>query len=99
MDLLRFLIALPIRLVVGTYDFLAKNLPPLFGRVSWSPPPWTSKVDSAVRKQPKQYAGGIAGVILAIFAAWGGYQWYLQMLAGVNSIRCGAPCSVNWRMA
>jgi alpha-2-macroglobulin len=78
MDLLRFLIALPVRLVVGAYDFLAKNLPPLFGRVSWSPPPWTSKVDSAVRKQPKQYAGGIAGVILAIFAAWGGYQWYLH---------------------
>ncbi|KVC36799.1 alpha-2-macroglobulin [Burkholderia pseudomultivorans] len=72
MDLLRFLLLLPIRAIGFVWRLLGRVLRPLVGDVSWTAPAWLGVTATAVRRRP-WHAGG--AVLLAAALAAGGY-WY-----------------------
>ncbi|MBF5012387.1 alpha-2-macroglobulin family protein [Burkholderia pseudomultivorans] len=72
MDLLRFLLLLPIRAIGFVWRLLGRVLRPLVGNVSWTAPAWLGLTATAVRRRP-WHAGG--AVLLAAALAAGGY-WY-----------------------
>lgn len=72
MDLLRFLLLLPIRAIGFVWRLLGRVLRPLVGDVSWTAPAWLGLTATAVRRRP-WHAGG--AVLLAAALAAGGY-WY-----------------------
>ncbi|MDS0858746.1 alpha-2-macroglobulin [Burkholderia pseudomultivorans] len=72
MDLLRFLLLLPIRAIGFVWRLLGRVLRPLLGDVSWTAPAWLGLTATAVRRRP-WHAGG--AVLLAAALAAGGY-WY-----------------------
>ncbi|MGK8206948.1 MG2 domain-containing protein [Burkholderia cenocepacia] len=72
MDLLRFLLLLPIRAIGFVWRLLGRVLRPLVGDVSWTAPAWLDLTATAVRRRP-WHAGG--AVLLAGALAAGGY-WY-----------------------
>jgi uncharacterized protein YfaS (alpha-2-macroglobulin family) len=78
MDLLRFLLMLPVRLVRGLFRFIGMVLRPLVGNLSWSAPAWAPATSAAVRRKPRQFAGGLIAVLLLIAAGWFGWQWYVH---------------------
>ena len=78
MDLLRFLLMLPLRLARGFAHVLALIMRPLFGTVSWSAPRWAPATVAAVRRRPRQFAAGLAGVLILLVVGWMGWQWYLH---------------------
>ena len=78
MDLLRDLVALPVRLARFIYTTLASILPRIVGRVSWSAPPWVHASATSLRARPREYAGGAAAFVAAIALGWAGWQWYLH---------------------
>ncbi|MGS0894645.1 MG2 domain-containing protein [Burkholderia stagnalis] len=71
MDLLRFLLLLPIRAAGFVWRLLGRVLRPLVGDVSWTAPAWPRFAASAVRRRP-WHAGGL--VLLAV-ALGGGAYW------------------------
>ena len=75
MDLLRFLLLLPVRLLRGLFHLLGLILRPLLGDVSWSAPRWVPTTGAAIRRRPRQFAGGAAGVVALLVAGWFGWQW------------------------
>ncbi len=78
MDLLRFLVALPVRLARQAYQGFSRLLPQLLGRLSWSPPPWMPALAAIVRRRPRHYAGGALAAVLALTLGWAGLDWYLN---------------------
>ena len=78
MDLLRFLITLPVRLSRAVRAFLKAHLPNLIGRVSWSPPPWWPRLLADIRHRPRQYAQGAAATLAAFALVTAGVEWYLH---------------------
>jgi hypothetical protein len=56
-DLLRFVAMLPVRLagLLGrAYRAVVDFLPKVFGRVSWSAPPWVPNAAAALRRKPRR---------------------------------------------
>src|ERR1700761_2136090 len=76
MDLLRFLLLLPVRLVRGLFGLIGLILRPLLGNVSWSAPAWAPATAGLVRRRPLQSAGALIAVLLVGFGGWYGWQWY-----------------------
>jgi len=76
MDLLRFLLMLPVRLVRGLFRGLGWILRPVLGNVSWSAPTWAPATGAAIKRKPRQFASGFLATVLFIIAAWFGWQWY-----------------------
>ncbi|MEP6897827.1 MAG: MG2 domain-containing protein [Rhodanobacter sp.] len=76
MDLLRFLLLLPVRLVRGLFRLLGLALRPLVGNLSWSAPAWAPATSAAVRRRPRQFAGALFAGVILIVAGWFGWQWY-----------------------
>ncbi|OXI68046.1 alpha-2-macroglobulin [Burkholderia sp. AU28863] len=72
MDLLRFLLLLPIRAAGFVWWLLGCALRPLVGDVSWTAPAWMGVTAAAVRRRP-WHAGGV--VLLAAALGYGGY-WF-----------------------
>ena len=72
MDLLRFLLLLPIRVAGFVWWLLGCALRPLVGDVSWTAPAWMGVTAAAVRRRP-WHAGGL--VLLAAALGYGGY-WF-----------------------
>ncbi|MCA3859009.1 MAG: alpha-2-macroglobulin family protein, partial [Burkholderia sp.] len=72
MDLLRFLLLLPIRVAGFVWWLLGCALRPLVGDVSWTAPAWMGVTVAAVRRRP-WHAGGL--VLLAAALGYGGY-WF-----------------------
>jgi hypothetical protein len=81
LDLLRFLLTLPARLVRLARRFLVllgAALRPLFGSFSWSRPAWIGIVGADLRRRPREYGGGAAAVVFVAVFGWAGWQWYLH---------------------
>lgn len=78
MGLLRFLIALPLRIVRGLLHVLALLARTLFGSVSWSAPAWASATRAAALRNPKRFATRTLAAVAFIAAAWGGWHWYVH---------------------
>ena len=76
MDLLRFLLMLPVRLVRGLFFLLGLLLRPLIGNVSWSAPSWAPATGEVIRRRPLHSAAALLGLILLVAAGWFGWQWY-----------------------
>jgi hypothetical protein len=76
MDLLRFLLLLPVRLVRGLLRGLGWLLAPVLGRMSWSAPAWMPATASLVRRRPLACAGSALAALLLAAAAAFGWQWY-----------------------
>src|SRR5579875_1711574 len=72
MDLLRFLLLLPVRLLRGIVTALGWLLSPLVGQVNWSAPGWMH----AVRRRPLHSLGIVATVAIVAGAGWFGWHWY-----------------------
>jgi alpha-2-macroglobulin len=80
-DLLRFLMTLPVRLanfIARLFADLRPALKTIFGSLSWTPPQWMPRLAAAVQRKPQEYAGGTLGVLAAIALGWAGWQWYLH---------------------
>ena len=78
MDLLRYLVTLPVRLANRFYALLSAVLPRLIGRVTWSPPPWVPAVVAEVRSRRREYIGSALIFAVAAILGWAGWQWYLH---------------------
>ncbi|WP_266157083.1 MG2 domain-containing protein [Dyella silvatica] len=76
MDLLRFLLMLPVRLVHGLLYLVALILRPLIGHVSWSAPQWMPATGALVRRRPLHAAGVLVAVLALAAGGWFGWQWY-----------------------
>ena len=76
MDLLRFLLMLPVRLVRGLFRLIGMVLRPLIGNVSWSAPAWAPATGAAVRRRPRRFAVGFFATLIVLVAGWFGWQWY-----------------------
>ena len=52
-----------------------------FGNISfsWSRPDWMPALGARIRKQPRHFAGGAAGVFAVIGLSWGGWLWYQHL--------------------
>ena len=72
MDLLRFLLLLPVRLVRALWHALGLILHPLVGDVSWSAPGWMLQV----KRLPLHSAGALLALVLLAAGSWFGWQWY-----------------------
>ena len=64
MDLLRFLLLLPVRLLGAVFRLLGAILRPVFGKVSWSAPGWAVATGGAIRRRPRSFAGGLFAGLL-----------------------------------
>ncbi len=76
MDLLRFLLLLPLRLLRGLFAGIALVLRPLLGQLSWSAPAWLPATGAWVRRRPAKAAGVLVGALVLVAAGWFGWQWY-----------------------
>ncbi|MGC1550547.1 MAG: MG2 domain-containing protein, partial [Rhodanobacter sp.] len=72
MDLLRFLLLLPVRLLRALGYVLGLILRPLVGNVSWSAPSWML----TVKRRPLHSAGALLALVLLAAGSWYGWQWY-----------------------
>lgn len=72
MDLLRFLLLLPVRLLRALGYAIGLILRPLIGNVSWSAPGWML----AVKRRPLHSAGALLALVLIAAGSWFGWQWY-----------------------
>ncbi|GGA01623.1 alpha-2-macroglobulin [Dyella caseinilytica] len=86
MDLLRFLLLLPVRLVRGVLAALAWLLRPLVGQVNWSAPGWMHWV----RRRPLHSAGIVLVAALLATGGWFGWHWYK------NRPRPQEPQRITW---
>ncbi|HEX7342143.1 MAG TPA: alpha-2-macroglobulin [Rhodanobacteraceae bacterium] len=72
MDLLKWLLRLPVRVLRGVWRVLAWLLRPLFGQFHWTAPDWMR----AVGRRPRTSAGMAVIVIVLIVAGYWGWHWY-----------------------
>ncbi|MGD0144413.1 MAG: MG2 domain-containing protein, partial [Rhizomicrobium sp.] len=81
MDLLRFLISLPARLVRALshlFYVLGLMLQPLFGSVAWIRPLWMHTLAAAIRRRPLEIGGGAVAAVVIVLVGWSGWEWYLH---------------------
>ncbi|MEO9216032.1 MAG: MG2 domain-containing protein, partial [Rhodanobacter sp.] len=76
MDLLRFLLMLPVRFARAVFHLLGSILRPLVGNVSWSAPGWAPATGAAIRRRPRHFAGGLLAALVLLVGGWFGWQWY-----------------------
>ncbi|WP_243043018.1 alpha-2-macroglobulin [Dyella sedimenti] len=76
MDLLRFLLLLPLRLLRGLFAGLGWVLRPLLGQVSWTAPGWLTATGGWIRRRPVQAAGLLVAAMVLGAGGWFGWQWY-----------------------
>ncbi|PXV60615.1 hypothetical protein SAMN04487785_102341 [Dyella jiangningensis] len=76
MDLLRFLLLLPLRLLRGLFAGIGLILRPLVGQVSWSVPAWLPATGGWVRRRPVHAAGTLLAALVVLGGGWFGWQWY-----------------------
>ena len=76
MDLLRFILLLPVRLVRGLFGLIGRLLRPIFGNMAWSAPAWVPATGQVARRHPLKFVGSIAGVLLLVAAGWFGWHWW-----------------------
>lgn len=88
MDLLRFLLLLPVRFLRGVWSALGWLLSPLVGQVSWSAPGWMH----AVRRRPLHSLGIVAAAIVVLAGAWSGWYWYK------HRPRPHEPARITWKV-
>ncbi|MBA2078486.1 alpha-2-macroglobulin [Rhodanobacter sp. PCA2] len=74
MDLLRFLLLLPLRLLRIVGHALGWALRPLFGDLAWSAPGWMH----AVQRRPLRAAGILLGAVVLAGGGWYGWRWWQQ---------------------
>lgn len=72
MDLLKWLLGLPARVVRAFGRVLAFLLRPLLGEFTWRAPTWVG----AARRNPRRSAGIVAGIAIVCVAGWLGWHWY-----------------------
>jgi len=90
MDLLRFLLLLPLRLLGGLLTGMALVLRPLLGQVSWSAPAWMPATGGWIRHRPLRAAGTLAAVLVLGAGTWFGWQWYQNRPKPVE------PSRITW---
>ena len=88
MDLLRFLLLLPVRLLRGVLSALGWMLSPLLGQVSWAAPGWMH----AVRQRPLRSLGIVAAGLVVIAGGWFGWHWYK------HRPRPHEPVRITWKV-
>lgn len=76
MDLLRFLLRLPVRIASFLLWLIARILRPIFGSVAWSAPAWMPATAAAARRRPWHFGGGVAAAIALAIAGAFGWHWY-----------------------
>ncbi|MDF4004378.1 alpha-2-macroglobulin [Luteibacter sp. PPL552] len=76
MDLLRFILLLPVRLVRGLFWLLGRLLRPVVGGMAWSAPAWVPATGRVARTHPLKFAGSVAGVLVLLAAGWFGWHWW-----------------------
>lgn len=76
MDLLRFLVLLPVQLLRGLLYLVGLALAPLLGRVSWSAPAWMPVTAALVRRRPLACATGVLAAVLLVIVGTFGWHWY-----------------------
>ncbi|KHK58388.1 alpha-2-macroglobulin [Ralstonia sp. A12] len=76
MDLLRFLLRLPVRVIGFLFSLIARLLRPVFGSVAWSAPAWMPATAAAARRRPWHFGGGVAASIALVAAGAFGWHWY-----------------------
>ncbi len=72
MDLLKWLLMLPWRMVRWLTRMLGAGLRPLLGDFSWGAPGWMH----VVRRHPRRSGGAALALIVLALAGWFGWQWY-----------------------
>ena len=79
MDVLRFLLRLPLLLLRALYWLISR----IVGDFSWSAPAWLRAVGAgakrlalAVRARPGRFAGGALILLALASSGWWGYRWY-----------------------
>ena len=79
MDVLRFLLRLPLLLLRALYWLISR----ITGEFSWSAPAWlrgagrgASRVGAAVRARPVRFAGATVIALALAAMGWAGYRWY-----------------------
>lgn len=72
MDLLRWLLRLPMRLLRALGRVLGFVLRPLLGDFTWSAPRWMR----SVARRPRTSAGIVTAIIALAVAGWFGWNWY-----------------------
>ncbi len=87
MDLLRFLLLLPLRLVRGLLVGIGLVLRPLVGQVNWSAPAWLPTTGGWIRRRPMHAAGLLVAVLGFAAAGWFGWQWYQNRPKPVEPLR------------
>jgi len=93
MDLLRFLLSLPLRLLRGLFAIIGLILRPIVGQMSWSAPAWLPTTTGWVRRRPVQAAGLLAAVIVLAAGGWFGWQWYKNRPKPVEPSRISLSAS------
>ena len=88
MDLLRYLLLLPMRLLRALGHGVGRLLRPVIGNVSWSAPEWML----AVKRQPRQSATTALAILLVAAAGWYGWQWYK------NRPHPPEPIRITWQV-
>jgi alpha-2-macroglobulin len=88
MDLLRFLLMLPVRFVRGVLNALGWILAPLVGNVAWSAPTWMH----VVRRHPLRSASAVLVAVLVAAGGWYGWQWYK------HRPRPPEPIRITWQI-
>ena len=63
MDLLRFIVSLPLRFLRALFRLLGKAAKPICGDMAWSAPAWVPATGRAARSHPLKFVGGIAAVL------------------------------------
>ncbi len=93
MDLLRFIVSLPLRFVRALFRLLGRVTRPIFGDMAWSAPAWVPATGRAARSHPLKFVGGIAAVLLLAAAGWFGWHWWQNRprAAEPNRITFEAP--------
>ncbi|MGN6328963.1 MAG: Ig-like domain-containing protein, partial [Rhodanobacter sp.] len=72
MDLLKWLLMLPWRVVRWLTRLLGAGLRPVLGDVSWGAPGWMH----VVRRHPRRSGGAVLALVGLALAGWFGWQWY-----------------------
>jgi alpha-2-macroglobulin len=93
MDLLRFLLSLPLRLLRGLVAVLGLLLRPLIGQVSWAAPTWMPATGSWVRRKPVLAASTLVAAVALVAGGWFGWQWYKNRPQPVEPSRISLSAS------
>jgi uncharacterized protein YfaS (alpha-2-macroglobulin family) len=96
MDLLRFIVMLPVRLVRGLFWLLGRLLRPVFGDMAWSAPRWIPATGQAARSRPLAFTAIVAAVLVVAAGGWFGWHWWENRPkpAEPNRITFEAPAPV-----